>query len=357
VYYHASPIFAQAYSEEDGGQEKQPMNNLDPSQLNAARTEIARRIKKLTDEPFVVAIMGQTGVGKSSLINALFNVNLKTDPVRPCTAAIESVPVTNDQKHVLSFIDMPGIGESDGADERYLRLYVEYLRSADIIIWALHADNRSVTFDKMSLNKLIASFAPEERSLIFNKITFVLTKADVIHVTPWVVLDKGRTMIFTPGDETIKVLREKQRYYYEQFIAPYQSLLVSETYNDLKCNIQERGFTVNEFFVRYDGVLDADHTKVLCQKYSRYEAIFKRLYNNHLVIPCSSAFNYGLYQVLSIIVNKLGEEAMLRFRNFASFKDLNAVPRERALKQSNITIISEHKGVTFDLAQGIYKLR
>jgi predicted GTPase len=38
--------------------------------------------------PLKVSVMGQTGVGKSSLINALFNTKLDTDPVRPATSKI-----------------------------------------------------------------------------------------------------------------------------------------------------------------------------------------------------------------------------------------------------------------------------
>ena len=87
---------------------------------------IQREIEKEQSKPLVVSVMGQSGVGKSSLLNTLFGTQLATDAVRPCT---------NEPQHVVSqvlggktlwYYDLPGIGET-GKEEAFLSLYRETL--------------------------------------------------------------------------------------------------------------------------------------------------------------------------------------------------------------------------------------
>ena len=63
-----------------------------------------------------IAIIGFTGVGKSSTLNALFNAGQKTDDVRACTQEAKSFagnlePYTG-SKGIVNIYDMPGLGES-----------------------------------------------------------------------------------------------------------------------------------------------------------------------------------------------------------------------------------------------------
>src|SRR5438094_7128332 len=110
------------------------------------RDEVRKRLEEEKKIPLKVSIMGQTGVGKSSLLNALFNTQLKTDPIRPCTKEIERIVLKGQEGHELWFYDLPGIGESDKADSQYLTTYKRMLVDSDIVLWAIHADNRSVAF-------------------------------------------------------------------------------------------------------------------------------------------------------------------------------------------------------------------
>src|SRR5690242_8937167 len=118
--------------------------NLDDPRLRRLVDEVKGRRDKKRNAPLVIAIMGQTGVGKSSLINALFNTQLKTDPIRPSTKEIERVILKGKSGHELWFYDLPGIGESDQADTQYLTIYRQMLADSDIVLWAIHVDNRSV---------------------------------------------------------------------------------------------------------------------------------------------------------------------------------------------------------------------
>jgi predicted GTPase len=132
------------------------------------------RLQEEADKPLFVAVMGQTGVGKSTLINALFDTELPTDPVRPCTMEPIEVTVNSTMAgHPLRFVDLPGVGESATADPRYLKMYRHYLDAADVAIWAMHADSRSLAADGAWIQQLTNNDAS-----VVNKITFVLTKAD-----------------------------------------------------------------------------------------------------------------------------------------------------------------------------------
>src|SRR6476661_2745389 len=95
---------------------------LSQEQIERLKKEAIESFVKAANAPFIVAVIGQTGVGKSSLINALFNTDLKTDPVKPTTMTVEKV-VVKGNKGDLWFYDLPGIGESSEADQRYLEDY------------------------------------------------------------------------------------------------------------------------------------------------------------------------------------------------------------------------------------------
>lgn len=299
--------------------------------------------KKEESKPFQVSIIGQTGVGKSSLINALFQTNLKTDPIRPCTMEIEKVVLKGKQGHELWFYDLPGIGESENADVKYLEQYRERLEASDVVLWAIHADNRSISFDFAALHQLLNAFPEAQRAELISKVTFVLTKSDMISPTPWILSKDNEMGTFVPNKEIRTILEQKSAYYQEVFLAPYASAMASRTYNDCHCMINDSQFVCDRFQVTFHGIMDQAALARFKTQYPDYQSLFNRLYENYQVIPCSSLYRYNLNKLLLVIINKLGNNAILRFRNFFESGMLDRLPIDEAKTYCNLIVVDSAK--------------
>jgi len=121
-----------------------------------------------------IAIMGKTGVGKSSLCNTLFTPPpAKVSAVKGCTRQVGRYQLSL-APYALLIVDFPGIGETPERDRIYTRLYQHWLDKLDLIIWVLKADDRAWNDDIRCYNQLISQGADPARFL------FVLNQADKI---------------------------------------------------------------------------------------------------------------------------------------------------------------------------------
>jgi uncharacterized protein len=322
--------------------------------LRGVVDEVMRRRDIKRNASLEVAVMGPTGVGKSSLINALFNTQLKTDPVRPCTKEIERVVINGKSGHELAFYDLPGIGESDRADAQYLRMYKQMLEDSDIVLWAIHADNRSVAFDLDALHRLLESADKEYQVRLMSKLTFVLTKVDLITPSPWILAKLGSDGIFVPQKDTEDILAEKEQYFQETFIHPYRDYIVSETYHDGKFDLTIPSLSYDEYAVYYKGFLDKGNVDTLKRRFPKYAPVFERLYDNYRVISCSSLFRFNLDLLMNVIINKLGIDAIERFSDFNSSGTMNQLPLAKAKNYRNFVVFDQVKRkLMFDLAKEV----
>jgi len=329
---------------------------------DAVMTMIKEDMAAQRNKPFIVSIMGQTGVGKTSLLNALFNTKLKVDAVRPTTKVMQRVEVKSMKGHTIVFCDMPGIGESVHADSVYLTGYRQQLLESDVVLWAIHADNRSTAFDVQAIECLLEGMEPQQRSALMSKMTFVLTKADLLMQSPWVAGCMDGHATFVAENETKHVLEQKAVYYQELYIHPFGADIVARTYHDGTFTLDDPSITSSEYGVYYHGLLTEDKRDALKSQYPEYDQIFDHLYDCFRVIPCSALFKYNLPELMLVITSKLGREVFESFKQVVNIGRqsvdialLDCVSLEQMLKMSNFSILDVQSGdKVFDLGKWIF---
>lgn len=122
-----------------------------------------------------IGLMGKTGAGKSSLINALFQSSLSpVSDVSGCTRQAQRFSLAMNN-HTLTFMDLPGVGESLERDNEYHALYRTLLPELDFIIWVLKADDRAWSSDEHCYR-----FLTEQCGYHPDRFLFVLNQADKI---------------------------------------------------------------------------------------------------------------------------------------------------------------------------------
>jgi hypothetical protein len=312
---------------------------------------IEREIRAEAGKPLSVVIVGQTGVGKSSLLNTLFGANLRVGDVEPTTKLPEPVEVAGASGHPIVFWDMPGIGESAVADEGYLRMYRERIAHADIALWALHADTRSTLLDSQAIGQLLRGATEPERQALMAKLSFVLTKADLLTPTPWIYLRDGDEGKFVPTPSVRTRLEEKAAYFQSALIRPHGRLTSSQTYLGDGFDLRDRAFTADEHHVTFHGLMDDAALARYSGEHPHLADVFERLAANHRVLPVSAHFRYNLTALLVMIVNKLGDSAIGRFgRLVDGSRAFDTVPLATVRGFGNFVVWDKGRGAkTFDL--------
>ncbi|QXB04822.1 GTPase family protein [Providencia rettgeri] len=142
---------------------------------NAFQTSFFNQLNGLINYSPTIGLMGKTGAGKSSLINALFQSPLSpVSAVSGCTRQAQRFNMTM-KEHTLTFVDLPGVGESRQRDRKYYQRYRNLLPELNFIIWVLKADDRAWSCDEQCYR-----FLTKECGYPPNQFLFVLNQADKI---------------------------------------------------------------------------------------------------------------------------------------------------------------------------------
>jgi predicted GTPase len=299
------------------------------------------------NKPFVVSILGQTGVGKSSLINALFDLDVPTDDTRPCTPKPTEYTAIDG---LFRFIDMPGIGESTEKDDEFLSEYKHHMVSSDVLIWALHADNRSLTFDAQSLKRLIQQFDADRKASVLSKLVFVLTKADLLTPKPWVLGYDSVSCSFRPQPDNLHLFERKVEYVFESLLLQYANEITIGTRVNSGFVAPDPQFQITEGFVKRQGLLSRSECDALVRRFPSHAPVLLRLRQQSYPVVCSSRFRYNLNAVMEAIISRLDFFSILRFQKHFEVHELEELSLKRATEMSNIIAFDKKaKAITYDL--------
>ena len=115
---------------------------------------ILEKFKQETQLPPKVAVIGKSGVGKTTTINNLFNAKLKTSPTTVGTTQAKIEEFTLATGGTLTVIDLPGYGRSEAEDREYDEIYRQIIPSCDLVFLVIQADTRDIADDIEMINKI-----------------------------------------------------------------------------------------------------------------------------------------------------------------------------------------------------------
>lgn len=157
------------------------MSNLSDDDIRKMREAMGITLRKA---PPTIGLIGVSGVGKSSTINAMFKTSLAISHTVACTKEFKATDMTlqmakgemSGNKVSLQVIDAPGLGEDISLDPKYIGMYHKYLPDCDVILWVLSARNRAMALDQ----KYLGEFKEFHKKMIFG-----INQVDLVHPMNW----------------------------------------------------------------------------------------------------------------------------------------------------------------------------
>ena len=134
-----------------------------PPELKA---KLATKLHEMRSYTPKVGVFGKTGVGKSSLCNALFGTDVcPISDIDACTREPQKVLLELGGGG-LQLVDVPGVGESSERDKEYDELYQSLLPELDLIFWVFKGDDRASASDEHFYKKIIRRYVDEGKPFL-----------------------------------------------------------------------------------------------------------------------------------------------------------------------------------------------
>lgn len=181
--------------------------------------------EEITGRPFKVAVIGQSGVGKSSTLNAVFGLNLPVSDIQEgTTEIIEKVFPMRDGFN-LSIYDMPGLLQSRKRDNVYEEMYKEILPQCDVIVYIIKANTRNIGDDCRILKDVVLPIC--NQNSIKDNLIVAVNKVDTIGETidpenPELTWDYIENR---PTDKLLECIKKKRVDIFEKLISENLVLL------------------------------------------------------------------------------------------------------------------------------------
>ncbi|MBM94521.1 MAG: GTP-binding protein [Oceanospirillaceae bacterium] len=180
-----------------------------------ARQRIEEKMHEINNYRPVIGVMGKTGVGKSSLCNALFGEDVcEVSDVEACTREQQSVTL-NTGGRGIQLVDVPGVGESRERDDEYRELYRTLIPETDALFWVLKGDDRAFSTDENFYKYIVKTYIDKGKPFFV-----VLNQVDKIE--PYREWDVSQRC---PGVTQFHNIEKKRAYVANAFGLPQSQVL------------------------------------------------------------------------------------------------------------------------------------
>lgn len=190
---------------------------------------IQEQIEKIRGYTPKIGVFGDSGVGKSSLCNALFGKDVAMiSDVEACTRMPQEIFLENSSGSGIVLIDVPGVGEDPSRHKEYMALYKSLAPNLDLIIWVISARSRSYASSLEAYENVFKNI----KSL---PVVFAISQADQTQDT-----DDWNRVEFTPSGSQIGNIAVKENDISRRFNIPTTNIVsiaikkkdtITKTYN------------------------------------------------------------------------------------------------------------------------------
>ena len=150
-------------------------------------SKILKHLMQLKAQELNIMVVGGTGCGKSSTINALFDAPVAKVGERPDP---ETMKIEKHELDNLILWDTPGLGDGKEADEKHAKNIINKLREKDengnalidLVLVILDGSSRDMGTSFELINKVIIPNLGEEQK---NRILVAINKADIAKPRHW----------------------------------------------------------------------------------------------------------------------------------------------------------------------------
>lgn len=186
-------------------------SKLSPNEFQKFQTKVKT---ELIDRAPIVAIIGKAGVGKTTTINNLFDVD---DYIVEALTFEQKGHIGNIRRGTtkavrkrfdlkigigLEIIDLPGLGDDIRKDKEFEEIYRQILPQCDIILYVLKADNRTLGEDERIIQNIVLPCCDKK------KIVLAVNQVDILGENEGLHWD---TRINLPDQEQEKLILAKQK--------------------------------------------------------------------------------------------------------------------------------------------------
>ena len=231
--------------------------------LNKEIKEVIKaELKRQKSLPIEVIGIGQTGVGKSTIIKSLFklenesDLDIHTDSIKVATVDIQDYILKTKAGFTIKFTDIRGLAETTRIDEEILPKIIQRVKESDLVYWVVTAADRKYGADEIYIKRIFSGDLNKK----IKSLLIVLNHIDRILLSPeeedkeQTIWDKKNNIPTEFGEKKIKEVKK-------ELLKRFSHLGINEN-QIIEC-LATRGYHVNKLFEKLLEFANTEFSKLV----------------------------------------------------------------------------------------------